>query len=305
MVIDERRLVFIRRAHFSGDAMAQRAAVGNGPVAYFTDDGQRVLVPLSEIYFDGDAIKTRTAASAPSSLDNWLKYLVAQRRLVPGAAPAPGSAMVLTAAAPGSTGNSIVVTVTPNGTNVDITVTETNKYTGLSLADLPTVLGVAGATAPGSKPGLVRVVSSTGAAVDPAEVAADPVTPVAGVLPRWTIEGSTAGTTSFTLEARGPGSDLGTMTISVADVVGPAGAKRFTLNVKWTSTITAVTVSDLAVPITDAASKPRRLAFAVLISEPAGGGGYALPRPGTVTLRGGTPPLPATQAKATLLAANT
>jgi hypothetical protein len=201
--------------------------------------------------------------------------------------------------------------VTPNGTNVDIKVTETNKYTGLTLADLPTVLGVAGATAAGSGPGLVRFVSSVGPAVDPAAVAADPVAaadlPVAGGPERWTIKGPTAAsaTTSFTLEARGPGSDLGTMTISVADVVGPAGAKRFTLNVEWTSTITAVTVTDLAVPITDLASKPRRLAFAVLVSEPTGGGGYALPRPGTVTLRGGAPPLLATQASATLLAVNT
>jgi hypothetical protein len=284
--------------------MAQRVAVGNGPVAYFTDDGQRVLLPLSEIYFDGNDVKTRTTAPAPASLANWLKYLVAQGRLVPGAAPIPGSAMVLTAAAAGATGNSIVVRVKPNSaddTKIDITVTETNKYTNLTVASLPTVLGIAGATAAGSNPGLVRFqepAAGAGTPPDPAEGPASIVSP-AGALPAWKIVGPlpASTTTSFILEARGAGSEKGTMTISVANVVGPTGAKTFTLNVVWTKTITIAVVADLTTAVTD-------LAYAVRVSEPTGGGGYQLPREGTITLRGGAPPVQAAQATATLLAAN-
>jgi hypothetical protein len=311
IALDERRLVFRTHVQFWGGAMSERAAVGNGPVAYFTDAGQRVLFPLSAIYFDGDDVKARTTTT--DSLTKWLKYLVAQGRLAPSAAPPPVGALVLTAAAPGTAGNKVVVKVAPNNANptqVDITTTETNTYTGVTLADLPTVLGSSGD--PGEGPGLVRFKPSTdpGPPPDPAAMTAVPVPPetppVAGALPSWEIKGPTptSATTSFTLEARGEGSDTGTMTIKVTDVKGSAGAKTFTLHVEWTSTITIDKADDLSVSISELTSKPRLLAFAVRISEPAGGGGYKLPRPGTVALHGGADPADAIQAKATFPAAD-
>ncbi|MBK8211893.1 MAG: hypothetical protein IPK78_20065 [Rhodospirillales bacterium] len=131
--------------------------------------------------------------------------------------------------------------------------------------------------------------------------------PVANHTPTWTVAGVAAGTTSFTLEARGPGSDLGQpphqpkWTIKVDDVVQPpTGKKTFTLKVEWTNTVT-VEAGDLGVDPDTSGSKLFPLAFATTITKPDGTN-LKLPRPGAVTLRGGAEAAEATKAKATLLA---
>jgi hypothetical protein len=293
--------------------MAKSAAVGDGPVVFFTDQGQQVFLPLSDIHFDGDVVGSDTEpSSATDPLGKWLRYLVAQGRLVPGPTPAPGPAMVFTAVGAGSAGNNIVVTVTANGaTKVDITVTETDTYEGLTVdtalpSSLDKVLGTTAAGSVGTQPGLVRVQPIVGRPPDPAPVV------MTSQAPPWDVVDA-GGNTSFTLEPRGPGSDVAQQagtppyepkwTIEVAKVVQPPGgaAKTFTLKVAWTNTVT-VGAADLTVDPTDPASKLVPLAFAVTITKPNGSAGLTLPRLGSATLRGGAEPAPATKARATLLA---
>jgi hypothetical protein len=283
--------------------MTQTAAVGDGPIVYFSDTGTQVLLPLSAISFDGNAVKSKPAATP--SLQIWLDYLVRRGRISPGTAPAAADAMVFTAAAAGDTGNSIVVRVSPNtpdGTKVDIAVSEKDVYEGLTLATMTATLGSSGSATAGTRPGMVRVQSIATGSPDPAE---GPATPVAGATtPAWTVPNSADATkASFTLEARGPGAEKGTMTIAVSKVAGAAGAKTFTLTVSWTSTITVGT-ADLTVSPSDAASKFAALAFAVKVSKPTGAADLKLPRTGTFSLAGGAEPAAATSAAVTVQASS-
>src|SRR5262245_15152666 len=103
--------------------MARVKAISDGPIVFFSG-GRHVVLPLSDIYFATDSANTDSYTS--DGMTKWLKYLVAQKRLSRSSTPAPGDAMVLTAADAGSNGNNIVVTIAANGaTSVDITVTET------------------------------------------------------------------------------------------------------------------------------------------------------------------------------------
>jgi len=291
--------------------MARATAVGDAPVVFFTGAGQQLFLPLSDIEFEGDVAHSKSDTS--DALLKWLKYLVTQGRLVAAPTPAPGAAMVFTARSAGSTGNNIVVKVTANSaTSVDVTVTETDLYEGLTLDSaspdyLPTVIGVSGTPGTtGTRPGLVRVKPLAATPPDPEEVDAEPVLPVVGHIPTWTVAaaGAAPAPTSFTLEARDAGSDAGVWAIRVTDVE-PAGAGRatFTLEVKWTKTVT-IEAADLAVDPSDSASKLFPLAFAVTITRPAGSASLLLPRPGSVNLRGGAEVARATKAEATLLASS-
>ncbi len=297
--------------------MTQTPAVGDGPVGFFTADGQQISIPLSGIYFEDDTVKTRSAVtpSNPAGLDSWLAYLVAQGRLSPSAAPPIADAMILTAPVAGSNGNSISVTVTPNGAAaVDVTVTALDVYPGLTVDDLEAVLGRSGATQLGSQPGLVRFVPPPAPGPGPAPAALDPaavppgapVTTVTADIPSWAIPASTGATPSFTLAARSPGSlavgtELsGVWTIEVRDIRHPVtGPTTFTLAVTWTKTVLGVRLADLNNTLT---GLPALLAFGVTITPPPPPGGYKLPVAGTVGLGGGAALVPATPATATLVA---
>jgi hypothetical protein len=289
--------------------MARTQAIGDGPIVFF-DDGRQVFLPVDDVYFDGVAVGATSEASA--GMTRWLEYLVAQKRLSPSPTPSPGAAMLLTAAAEGSNGNNIEVRVSANGAaKVDISVTETAIYEGLSLDPNspdypPKVLGEAGAPGTrGKRPGLVRVQPITGGAPpDPAEGTVDMESPVVDHTPTWKVPAAAGGGDSFTLVARGPGSDTAQAPhqpkwrVQIADVVRAAGGTTFTLEVVWSNTVT-VDQADLAV---DPPSKLDPLAFAVAVTKPDGSSRLRLPRTGSVSLRGGAEPRDAVKAKATLLA---
>ena len=287
--------------------MASTKALGDEPIVFFTQDGKEVFLPVSDIYFENGVAASRSDTISVG-LAEWLAYLVAQGRLVPAPTLAPGPAMVFSAAVAGSSGNNIVVEVTANGpTKVDIRVTETDLYDDLTLDStspnyLPTVVGVTGQPGTrGTRPGLVRVQPITGNPPDPAKGAAVSVLPVDNHTPTWTIAGVAQGTTSFTLEARGPDSDVGEWTIEVTDVQPGTGRKKFTLKIAWTNRVT-VSAADLTVNPATSASKLYPLAFAVAITKPAGSTELKLPSLGSFNLGGGAEPAESTKAKATLLA---
>jgi hypothetical protein len=269
--------------------MARTAALGDGPVAFFTE-GVQVEVPLSAIYFENDAVRT-TRTDLPG-FDKWIAFLASRNRLVAGAAPPVAKAIVVTAAAPGAAGNDIQVTVSrKTDTTVDITVTETDKYEGLTLATLTSRLGnAAGET--GTKPGLLHVKSfPTGSETLPVVAAAN--IPSTGTPPKWTIAGT--GATAVTLEPRrSTGFNAGDRkTVSISNVSAPAAGATFTLTVTWTKAVADTTLADL----------PTALAqLGYLITADAPDSGFKLPRPGTVTLAGGREPVAATPASATVLA---
>jgi hypothetical protein len=289
--------------------MARTEAIGDEPIAFFTDDGQQVFLPVDDIFFDSGAVGSKTKPSLPSSpLGLWLKYLVAQGRLAPAPTPAPGPAMVFTAVSAGSTGKNIVVTVTANGpTQVDIKVVATDTYEGLTLDStspnyLPKVLGDGTQAKPGIRPGLVGVKPITGTPPDPEEG----VIKVAASTTPITVPGPGAAA-SFILEPRRLGSDAAgsqsgqpKWTIEVSDLQPAAAGKTFTLKVAWTNTVT-VGDADLSVAADTSGSKLFPLAFAVTIAKPDGSTSLALPRPGLpVTLLGGAEAADPKKAKATL-----
>lgn len=271
--------------------MAEREVVGEGPVLVF-DNGKRLVLPLSQIYFDGDQVKVR--GSTPASVIPWLTYLRQQNRLRPDETlkPAPAAA-VFTAARPGLAGNGVVVTITSNAadaTKVDIQVKETDRYEGISVATIDRALR--------ERPGLLRLTSVPNNAPDPAPgvVAGTPAVPAAGGNARtpatWT-------TPSFVLTERDERIDTGATTVTVSHVAGAAAPKTFTLEIVWTSTITAVTAADLGA---GAGGKPAKVAYSVAIGPPSGGGGYKVPRPGVVQLQGGAEAAPEKASTATLFA---
>jgi hypothetical protein len=268
-------------------------ATGDGPIVFFTAQGQQVSYPLSEIEFDGGTPRTKTppATADAEALSAWLAFLAKEGRIAPTPVEPPGNAMLVTATEPGSAGNRITVTVasTAQSDKVNITITELDVYAGVSLGTLAAQLGTS--TAAGARPGLVRV--KTVGTLDPVEGAAAAVT---STPPSWDVPSATTGTPSFTLEARRTGTDPARVTITVTDLDGPTGNKTFTLKVTWTLETLNVTVASLAALATAAA-------FAVEITPIAPATSFTkLPKPGTVTLSGGAEVTAAKPASATILA---
>lgn len=277
--------------------MATVAALGDGPIVYVNELGLQVSVPLSSIQFDGNAIVTTPATPAGSRLDLWLKYLVKQgrlRRSTTAAAP-PAPAIVFTAVSQGSQGNHIEVAARevpgiPAGTpaQVDLTVKASDHYTGLTLANIESVLGT-GAPTPttGSQPGMfrVRTIGPGGAPKDGALV------PDTGGL----RADDTAATprASFTVVPRGAGSDVAGATTTAK--VTNRGA-TFDLDIEWTVTVTAVLAAELVDPTL--ATRLAPFAFVVGVSAPlvAGVPTYKMPAAGKILLSGGADPAKASSA---------
>jgi hypothetical protein len=266
-------------------------ATGIGPITYFTKTGTQKLLPLSAINFAGGDPDTNP--SGPDELRSWLKYLAKTRRISEGKATVPADAMVFTAAVGGAGGNNITVEVAKNAADpakVDIVVKEDDVYDNLKVTTVASVLGD-GATA-GTKPGMVRVKQIAPGAPDPAQGAA---TLAAGGAQAWDVPSEADPTkASFTLEARGAGSDKGTMAIAVKNVAGTAGAKTFTLTVSWTAKVT-IGAADLGTP-----AKFADLGFAITVKNPPGSAALKLPQVGTFRLSGGTEAVAPTSAAATV-----
>jgi hypothetical protein len=279
--------------------MATQTAEGEGPVVFFTGDGQQVTYPLSAITFEnGEPTATPTPQPGDvATLAAWLKVLVKQGRLAPAPAQPAGEAMKVTAVETGTVGNRITVSVTAaaaapsDPTKVDVTVTSIDVYAGLTLGALLTTLGSSTGTA--TQPGLVQFKPPLPpGGPDPVECpAAGPTTasPASWDLP--------SPTPAFTVEPRRTGTDATKLTVGVSNVAGPAGDKTFTLTATWQVKVPGVTALTVGTTLKTA------VAFAVVIDPPPTGGGlFKLPRLGTVTLGGGAEAALAKPATATILA---
>jgi hypothetical protein len=275
--------------------MARVDALGDGPVVFFTKGGTRIEVPLSLIKFDdGKVVTTRGNDPNSADLQKWLEYLAMENRLTPGLAPPLAPAVVFTAANAGALGNNIQIIVTgKTPLTVDITATSTDRYEGLTRATLDATLGTS--TAAGSKPGLLRVQSNPPAGVNDAPNADDPdvVADTTGAVPTWTIAGA-GGANPAVLEPRYQGAGVTALpddqvTVSVTGVT--AAHPTFTLTVVWKYTAQDV----------DKTHIPATLGALVKVSPPSAAG-FVLPRPGVITLSGGSEPKTAVPATATALA---
>ena len=266
--------------------MATVAALGDSPIVYVNELGLQVSVPLSAIQFDGNAIVTTPATPAGSRLDLWLNYLVKQGRLrrATTAPPPPAPAIVFTAVSAGSQGNHIEVAATQtmgNADQVDLTVTATDHYTGLTLANIESVLGTPTPT-PGSQLGMFRV-RSTGPGGAPKDGVLVPDT--GGLRADDT---ATIPRASFALAPRSTGSDV-TGATTTAKVTNRGAT--FDLDIVWKVTVTRVAATDL----TDAGltTKLAPFAFAVRFAAPAIVAGvptYRMPGLGKILLAGGSDP---------------
>lgn len=273
-----------------------QAAIGDGPITFFTTQGQQITYPLSAITFEA-GVPTVTPAPAAEDADAlaaWLASLVKQGRLRPQPAEPPGEAMIVTATEAGLAGNRITVKVTPaasgDRSKVDVAITAIDRYEGMTLASLEETLGTSSAS--GERPGLVRV-KSVGA-LDPVEGAAAPASPQT-TPPSWIVESETPATPAFTVEARRTGTDPARVTVAITDLDASATPATFTLTATWLVEAKDVTASSLPALATAAA-------FAVEITPSPPTGSYKLPMQGTVSLEGGAEVKPATPARATVLA---
>jgi hypothetical protein len=271
--------------------MAKRV-VGDGPIAFYTDEGQQVLIPLSTISIDGDEVTTTMALEPAAALSAWLKHesKLGRIRAVPD--EPPGEAMRITAVEPGTIGNHITVTIDGGATDtVDVTITSIDEYRGLRLVDLEPTLGSTRVT--GSRVGLVQF--KTPGTADPIEGDAAPTDPQSAP-PSWIASGGA--NPAFTVEARRPGTDPLRVTVHVGNIAGAGAALTFTLTATWSVKVRGVTATNMEAPD----GLVNQAAFIVRIEKPASGV-YKLPKAGTiVTLSGGADPV-ARQATTTVLSA--
>src|SRR5262245_36283160 len=97
-----------------GRPMARTRAIANGPVDFTDPNGKQISLPLTAVFFDGNAVKAEgDLYNANKAIaDPWLAYLAKNRLLVPDANPPTKTAMVVKARDPGSSGNFIQIEFT-------------------------------------------------------------------------------------------------------------------------------------------------------------------------------------------------
>lgn len=269
--------------------MPETAAVGYGPIVYFTRSGTQLSLPVSAIYFDSaDKVQARRPVDEDTEgLRKWLAYLVEQRRLsreVAPVPPPPGDSIVVTAKELGVGGDRLSVTVaTPvsGGTGVEVTVSEIDRYPEMTVAALATTLG--DGASPGTTPGVVRLLSV--GTLDPVE--GEAVRNLTATPPTWEVRNA-SGTAAFVLVPRLPATvpDLVTVRVDL-DATGVAGPRKFTLTATWSKTVPVVTAGALG-------TLDSALDFVVDVDVPTPA---KLPMEGTFSLRGGAEIVPAKAAK--------
>jgi hypothetical protein len=258
------------------------AALTQGPIVFFTDEGTQVEISPDWLSFDGAVVKaTLPGGMSSPKLLQWLQYLADRGYISPPPAPSPEAALVVGAARDGDYGNNIELTIA-RGTipgHVDVTASVTDRYEDLTVDTIKAVLGDSG----DPKPGLLQVRS-----VGPGRVPnAGPVGGPAG--PTWTLSGPGGDVAVLEPSNAGASFDAGVVSVVVRDVNDPT----FTLTVEWTNKVPNADPTAFA---TDLAG----LGFLVkVLDEPEHG--FKEPRPGTIQLSGGRDMSAATTAKATLL----
>jgi hypothetical protein len=279
--------------------MAKTVVLGNGPIAFTEQGGQMILIPLSALILDGNAIQANPPYNTDEILQ-WLRYLVKTGSLTAGPTPAPKAAMTIQAADPGLAGNNIQVVfsnIVPDPadptnadkTTFDASITETDTYNGLSFDSaspsfIKTVLGTE--TVTGTKPGLVHI-----------KDADTPSLPKAGSYP---LTGGGAATKSsvqipgdpsgnaFQVEAKKIGQEGRNTTVTISNV--DSSAKTFTLIAVWTQTVAGIKRGSLP-------GELQGNQYEIKVDKPAGGD-FAIPAPGPIGLSGGADARPASNATA-------
>jgi hypothetical protein len=257
--------------------MAKTPVTGHGPIE-FTDDGEQVVIPLSDFYLDDNGALTSestlyTNATSKAAVDLWLKQLQADGEVKAATLPPPAPAMVITAKAPGAAGNNIVVTVSnvdANAGTFDAEVEEQETYEGLTKDTVKNVLGTAAGG--GMSPGLVFV-SSAGAPTQPANgvypIIADP-----GGSGNYIADiGDGAGGTAFSAQSRAVDAEATNTVVEIKD----ANPNTFTLVATWKKP-KAVGLQPTGLQ--------GSFTYEITVAAPAGGQ-LGLPAAGTVALRGG------------------
>ena len=275
--------------------MATVAAVSNGPVSFFTQQGTQLTVPISSLEFSNGNLQLRSSYTGPNppGLSAWLLFLANAGVILPGVAPPRPEAIVFTAAHPGATGNDVKVELTYSTppTSYTVKATQVDVYNGLTAATVTAVLG--SASQAGSRPGLVQVrTSSFTTPIDlPAQNLADgddaPATAASATCTFGAGE-------SLVLEASAAGDDGNKITIAITQ--SDATAKTFTLTATWTDSVsvdaTALAASQITT-INDA------LGYVLQASQPTSG--LTPPQAGVFNLSGGADVSPALKASAVVL----
>jgi hypothetical protein len=270
--------------------MARTRALANGPVELTDSSGKQISLPLTAIFFDGNAVKAEgdlyTANKA--LLDPWLAYLAAIGWLFPDAQPPVKTAMVIAAKDPGSNGNFIQIVFSnfdetdPNDPKFDTTVTETNLYTGLTPPTVQTVLGANAGS--GTKPGLVFVPGA--APTDLPKAGSYPLTVTgANTFAAADIPKDSGAGNAFTVQAKADGADGAQTKVEIKDV--DTSASTFTLAANWDKTANQITSSQVG----------SNFAYLITVAAPVGGS-ISAPAAGTITLNGGSDAASAASASA-------
>ncbi|MEG4318608.1 MULTISPECIES: hypothetical protein [unclassified Microcoleus] len=286
--------------------MSSAIAVGSGPIAFTTKDGQALLIPLTAISFENGAVKLSAGYSAyQAELQPWLEYLAKQETITAGETPPTPPALMIKATDAGIAGNDIQIefkNVTPDPadplnpakTTFDAIVTEKETHTlsidSTSPIFIGTILGID--TTPGSKQSLVHIKATP-----------TPSKPKAGT---YTLENGNATTKAakpvdgdpsgiaFNLEAKKVGEDGNNTVASISGV--DAAAKTFVMAITWTKTIAAIKLADLPAKL-EGTNK-----YIITVTKPDGSlsGFTMIPSAGLFALNGGADKRDAVQASATI-----
>jgi hypothetical protein len=269
------------------ELMATAPALGNGPVDYTDANGEQHSIPLSKLDFKDGAIED-SGWSDPGLL-KLLTYLQRQSLLSPGPQAPAVPAMILQAATPGAAGNNVEVAVTKvsiDKKTFSMTVTETDVYKGLTPASIQTVIG--GGGHPGTSPGLVIVSAQTAGNPMPAQstVEHNLAGPDGSGDYVLDIPQKAAGV-AFTVKATRPSVDAPNITVRIDN----ATASTFDLVAVWSKSADKLAPTDVVT----------QFGYELAVTAPPGG--LLTPNVATIGLAGGSEPVGAVTAKATLIAA--
>jgi hypothetical protein len=278
--------------------MAERQALGNGPIEFMTRGGEFVQVPLRYLKFDDGGSLTvdntwPAYAEHADELQPLLARLKDQRALVPEPLPPAGPAMVITAIDTGSQTNTITVTFgkagpipnDPAKRVFEATVKETNAYAGLTTATIKDVLGHDPDT--GTKRGLAFVSSDQVNQPKNGEYRLtgkdnnDDQAPYTVVIPQED------GNPAFTLQSKADTREALNTKITISD----ATADGFTLTAVWSKTVEGVAPDQLNA----------QFGYVIKVEPPPKSESIGLPAPGTVVLGGGSDAEPPKPASATVV----
>ena len=272
--------------------MARARALANGPVEFTDSNGVQISLPLTAIFFDGNAVNAEGDLynTNKTIAEPWLAYQAGIGLLLPDAQPPVKTAMVIKANDPGSNGNFIQIAFSnfdetnPNDPKFDTAVTEGNTYTNLTPSTVQTILGATAGS--GTKTGLVFVPGPSPAKLPKAGsyplVVKNPNTFAAATIPKNSGSGS-----AFTVQAKADGADGAQTKIEIKDVDPSSSA--FTLVATWSKTASQITSSQVG----------SNFAYLITVDPPVGGT-ISAPVAGTITLSGGSDAVGAEAASATV-----